>query len=339
MNYFYQGKGYDHYTQLPSFITKEKLLDIYFSMLRMREIEWEIVKRYPEDEMKTPVHLAIGHEASVSGICAVLTNKDKTYCGHRTHGVYLGKGGSLDKMLLELYGKAEGTSGSRGGSMYLIDPECGMDGVSAIVGGIVPIAAGAAKALKYRKEKNTVVVFLGDAAMEEGCVLETLNLAVLWKLPIIFVCENNFYSVCSPLHKRQPEVEIFEKARAFGLPALQVDGNNVLDVYKAANEALKVTMSGHGPYFIETKVYRWLSHVGHTDDTKSGYRSEGELLSWKENCPIKLLEEYLFKQKILDEDTKASYSARIVSEIIPAFERARRAPYPSPDTLLKHVYS
>jgi pyruvate dehydrogenase E1 component alpha subunit len=337
--YSYLGKGYENYPKLPAGIDATQLISSYEKMLRIREIEWEIVRRYPQDEMKTPVHLAIGHEASVVGVCEALRKEDKVFCGHRTHGVYLAKGGSLLSMMKELYGKKDGCSGSRGGSMHLIDLKAGVEGVSAIVGGIVPIAAGSAFAMKQRKENNITVVFLGDAAMEEGSVLETLNFSVLWKLPVLFVCENNFYSVCTPLHKRQPDVSITAKAKAFGLSAEEVDGNNFLDVFQAARMAVEGIRRGEGPKFIETKVYRWLSHVGHLDDTASGYRSEKERDSWKEQCPVELLEKFLCKNNLLDAESIERKKSDLRQEIVRTFDEAKNSAFPDPSTVLDHVYS
>jgi pyruvate dehydrogenase E1 component alpha subunit len=183
-------------------------------MFRIRRIEEAIESRYHEDEMKTPIHLVIGQEATSVGCCAALTTRDLLYSSHRTHGNYLAKGGDLRAMLAELYCRINGCAGSRGGSMHLIDKSVGMAGTSAIVAGAIPIATGAALAVQLKGEDRVVVVFLGEAATEEGATSESLNFAVLKQLPIVFLCENNFYSVQSPLWTRQPRARFGTGRRA-----------------------------------------------------------------------------------------------------------------------------
>ena len=207
------------------------VLNLFRSMIRIRLIEEEIERRYHQDQMKTPIHLVIGQEATSVGCCAALLNDDLVYCSHRTHGVYLAKGGDLKAMLCEMHCRINGCVGSRGGSMHLVDKSIGMAGTSAIVGGTVPIATGAALAGKMQGLDRVCVAFFGDAATEEGVTSESLNFASLKRLPVVFFCENNFYSVQSPLATRQPpEREIYKWAEGHAVPSIQIDGTNVIEV-------------------------------------------------------------------------------------------------------------
>jgi len=210
--YKYKGVGFQKQKKENLSYKKDFLVSLYRSMVRIRMVELEIERRYHEDEMKTPIHLAIGQEATCVGSAAALKREDLVYCSHRTHGVYLAKGGDLKGMLSEMYCRVNGCNGSRGGSMHLIDKSVGMAGTSSIVGGAVPIANGAALAAQMRRKKYVSLVFLGDATTEEGVTSESLNFAALKKLPVIFFCENNFYSVCSSLETRQPHIEIYKKS-------------------------------------------------------------------------------------------------------------------------------
>ena len=217
IHYQYDGDGLEGFLSRGSSYPREFHLKLFRDMLRIRMIEEEIERRYHEDQMKTPIHLVIGQEATSVGCCAALTHDDLLYCSHRTHGNYLAKGGDLRSMLCEMFCRVNGCVGSRGGSMHLIDKRVGMAGTSAIVGGALPIAVGAALAAKMKREPHATVAVFGEAATEEGVTSESLNFAVLKQLPVIFFCENNFYSVQSPLWTRQPpraHLEVGRRPRA-----------------------------------------------------------------------------------------------------------------------------
>src|SRR5262245_38855084 len=254
IRYAYNGDGlagFDRFRSHPP----DFLLSLYYSMLRIRRIEEEIERRYHQDQMKTPIHLVIGQEATSVGCCAALTDADLLYSSHRTHGNYLAKGGDLKAMLCEMHCRVNGCAGSRGGSMHLIDKRVGMAGTSAIVGGAVPIAVGAALAAQMKGERRVVVVFIGDATTEEGVTSESLNFAALKRVPIIFFCENNFYSVQSPLATRQPPTRVIHQwAASHRVPAIEVDGANVLAVEDAVAAAAARARAGGGPSFIEAPV-------------------------------------------------------------------------------------
>ena len=338
VRYRYDGYGYAR-SELSGY-EPDFLRDLYRSMLRIRLIEERIESRYHEDEMKTPIHLVIGQEAVSVGSCAAMRRDDLVYCSHRTHGNYLAKGGDLKSMMSELYCRVNGCAGSRGGSMHLFDKNAGVAGSSAIVAGIVPIAAGAALAMQHRQSDQIVGVYLGDAGVEEGVFWESLNFAALWKLPILFLCENNFYSVCSPLESRQPAgVQIFEKAKAFGVEAAAVDGTNVLAVYEATREAADKVRSGAGPVFLEYRAYRWRGHGGAGDDSASGYRNPEEVKAWQTVCPVEGFRQRLAADGVMDQRRYRQLVQEIGAEIDEAFEHAINSPEPGPEELMTFVYS
>ncbi|MBI3371303.1 MAG: thiamine pyrophosphate-dependent dehydrogenase E1 component subunit alpha [Betaproteobacteria bacterium] len=339
IRYAYQGTGFEGWEErlqaLPPALCSALLRD----MIRIRVIEEEIERRYHQDQMKTPIHLVIGQEASSVGFCAALTREDLLYSGHRTHGAYLAKGGDLRGMLCEMHCRINGCAGSRGGSMHLIDKRAGMAGTSAIVGGAVPIAAGAALSLKLRGSDRVAAVFLGDAATEEGVVSETLNFAALKRLPMIFVCENNFYSVQSPLATRQPARDLHRWAAEHGVASVQVDGTNVLAAREAALAAVERARSGGGPSFIEARLYRFRAHGGAGDDSKTGYRDLEELHQWETVDPIRTYFDFLSRTQLADDRQRDAMYQAAMKEVADAFEFALASPNPEQKDLYTHVYS
>src|SRR5687767_6578882 len=329
----YEGKGLQSLGGHDSAFCAE----LYRAMLRIRRIEEEIERRYHQDQMKTPIHLVIGQEAAAVGCCSALKQTDLVYTSHRTHGAYLAKGGDLGRMLCEMHCRVNGCVGSRGGSMHLIDKSVGMAGTSAIVGGAVPIATGAALAAKMKRDDRVVVVFLGDATTEEGVTSESLNFAALKKLPVVFFCENNFYSVQSPLATRQPPRDIRAWAEAHGMPAVSVDGVNVLAVHDAVRGAVARARAGDGPAFVEVAVYRFRAHGGAGDDSKTGYRSEAERIAWEAVDPLPLFGKYLTRVAKLDAAAIEKMETEIAAEIGAAFELALASPNPTEEDLYRHV--
>jgi pyruvate dehydrogenase E1 component alpha subunit len=307
--------------------------ELFRRMLRIRRIEEEIERRYHQDQMKTPIHLVIGQEATAVGCCAALRTTDLAYSSHRTHGVYLAKGGDLRAMLSEMHCRANGCAGSRGGSMHLVDFAAGMAGTSAIVAGSVPLATGAALAAKMQRADRVVAVFFGEAATEEGVVSECLNFAALKKLPMVFFCENNFYSVQSPMAPRQAPRELYRWAEAHAMPAARVDGMNVLDVFDAATQAVSRARRGEGPTFIEARVYRYRAHGGAGDDSKTGYRQIAEREAWEKVDPVESL------YPLLQGFDRATMEADIQKEILAAFEHALSSADPTEADLYRHVYA
>lgn len=340
IKYSYQGKGFSDRRGDPEIYSRSFLTDLLRSMLRIRIVEEQIAAEYHKDEIKNPVHLVIGQEATAVGLCAAMRTTDLLYLTHRTHGGYLAKGGDLKAMMAELYCKATGCAGSRGGSMHLFDKNAGVAGSSAIVGGIIPIAAGGALAFQMRGESHVTAALFGDGANEEGVTSETLNFAVLKKLPMVFFCENNFYSVQSPLDYRQPITRMADRAAGFGIATESCDGSNVLEVFEASWRAIERARSGEGPTFIEAPVYRWLAHAGSSDDSATGYRAVQEREHWqKKACPIALYAEYLKKLGVLTDSEFKRMHEELRKESDEAFTYAQSSPVPTESDLRKHAYA
>lgn len=312
---------------------------LYRSMVYIRMVEQGIADRYAEQEMRCPVHLSIGQEATAVGVCQALAREDRVYSTHRCHAHYLAKGGDLKAMLAEIYGKAAGCIGGRGGSMHLMDPSVGMFLSVPIVGSSIPLAAGGALSDKMEKNGHVNVAFIGDASVEEGVFHETANFASLHKLPVIFACENNLYSVYTPLSKRQPPRPITDAAKAHGIPAAQADGNDVEAVYRVTQKAVSRARAGDGATLLLFDTYRWREHCGPNFDNQIGYRTEAEYESWRKHCPIEIARAKLMHAKLLDEAADAMMAAELKSEIDAAFAFAKAAPLPSPAQAADHIYA
>ena len=318
----------------------EVLRQLYDQILRIRMVEEKIAEIYPEQEMRCPVHLSIGQEAIAVGVCAPLSKEDYVLSTHRSHAHYLAKGGDLKAMMAELYLRVTGTCQGKGGSMNLVDRSVGFLGAVPIVGSTIPIAVGAAFGSVMRNEPRVAVAFFGDAAVEEGVFHESINFAVLKKLPVVFVCENNFYSVHSPLSVRQPEGrEIFSLVRAYGLESFQGDGNDVIAVFELAESAVARARQGDGPTFLEFKTYRWREHCGPYYDYGLGYRTENEFLEWKQRDPVARLRERLLKDGILGHQDLEDMVHNLETEIEDAFVFAKQSPFPGKELLLDGVYA
>lgn len=320
-------------TQKPG---KTFLLKLYRTLILIRRTQEKIVELYPQGEMKCPTHLYVGEEAIAAGVCAALRPADRIMSYYRNHGHYLARGGDLTKLFAELYGRSGGTSGGRGGSMHLSDPHGGMMGTTAIVGSGIPIGVGLAFAAKYKKENRVVACFFGDGAVEEGAFHESLNFAALHKLPILFVCENNFYAALAPLKERQGRDAIFEHARPYRMPGVRFDGNDVLRVYGAARKAAERARAGKGPTLLECRTYRLRGHI-ESFLVQTDYRSKGELSKAWRNDPLKRFSRYLSGRGI--EPWQLKRIEQAVDKVIAgAVTRAHRSPFPTPETILDHVY-
>ena len=314
-------------------------LSLYRMMRRIRMVEEKVAQLYPQQEMKCPCHLYIGQEAVATGVCAALSNDDYLFGTYRGHGIYLAKGGDLKTLMAELYGKVTGCTRGRGGSMQLVAPEVGLLCTSAIVGGTLPIGVGAALAAVFHKRGQVSAIVFGDAATEEGVFHESMNFASLKRLPVIFVCENNFYATYSHQSARQCADNIYERAEAYRMPGTRIDGNDVIEVYEAMRSAVERARRGEGPSLLECRTYRWREHVGPNWDTHLGYRSEEELKAWTSRCPIKLFEEALLKEGALSPDKIQQLTVELTKEIEEAVAFARKSPFPAAAELEKWVYS
>jgi acetoin:2,6-dichlorophenolindophenol oxidoreductase subunit alpha len=312
-------------------VPRAALKKMYVTMLRIRKFEERVAKLVSRKEIVCPCHLYIGQEAVAAGVCASLTKNDWVFSTHRSHGHYIAKGGSLKGLMAELYGRATGCSGGYGGSMHLAAPEIGLPGSSAIVAGTVPLAAGAALAFQLQKKDSVAVAFFGDGAVDEGVWYETLNFASLKKLPVVFVCENNLYSTHMSLNDCLADTNIYKKAAAFNMPGVRIDGNDVVEVHAAGWRAVADARRGMGPTLIECMTYRWLGHVGSSDDLDKGLRSRAELDEWLARDPIKTYEDFLLEQRIISRPEKDRIAKEIDVEIEAAYTFAKESPYP--DTL------
>ncbi len=315
----------------------EALISLYESMLRIRLVEEAIAEHYAEGEMRCPVHLSIGQEAIAVGACAALEISDKIYSTHRCHAHYLAKGGDLKRMFAEICGKEAGCIGGRGGSMHLMDVSKGMMASIPIVASSIPVAVGSALADKRMKTGKVTVAFIGDASIEEGVFHESANFAVLHDLPVIFICENNLYSVYTHLNQRQPDRPLTNVALAHGMNAVHGDGNDIETCFKLTAEAVKRARDGGGPSFILLDSYRWREHCGPSFDNHIGYRTESEFREWEERCPVRRLRTKL--GDALTAEREQDMTSKVTSEIEDARAFARAAPLPDPRTAGLHVYA
>lgn len=303
---------------------------LLYEMLRIRRIEERVAALYAEQEMRCPVHFAIGQEGVAVGVCAALESNDYVMSGHRSHAHYLAKGGSLSGMIAEFYGRETGCCGGIGGSMHLIDLKAGFLGSVPIVGSTIAIATGVSLASVMRREPRVTVVFFGEGATEEGVFYESVNFAALKNLPIVFLCENNLYSVYSPVEVRQPPSrDLMTIAAGLGAGTFRGDGNDVAAVAAATSDAVKRARSGGGPSVLEFSTYRWLEHCGPNYDNHIGYRTPAEFESWKGQCPIERLTLRLGESGWIDDAEIARMEARIAEEIEDAVRFAKASPFPT----------
>lgn len=320
-------------------IPNNKIIEIYSIMLKIRMTEEKIIELHPEQMMKTPFHLYNGQEGIAAGVCAALEKADVIFSTHRSHGHYIAKGGDLKKFMAEIYNKITGCSKGKGGSMHLIDPQVGHMGSSAIVGGSIPIAVGAALGFQKQNKNNVSVAFFGDGASDEGVLYESFNFAALHKLPVLFVCENNQLSVNSRTRNRRAVDNLPEKAKAFGVKAARLDGNDALKIYHLAKTMRSRAKQGLGPSLLECDTFRHKGHIGIEDDIGVGMRSQKELEAWKEKCPIKRLEKYITRKNILTLQNLKNIRQRMQIEIYESVEFGRKNELPCDDELLKDVFA
>ncbi|TPV61960.1 thiamine pyrophosphate-dependent dehydrogenase E1 component subunit alpha [Aestuariibacter sp. GS-14] len=315
------------------------LLKYYQQVLRIRRIEEAIAARYSEQQMRCPTHLSIGQEAVAVGISANLTTADKVYSSHRAHAHYLAKGGSLERLIAELYGKETGCTGGRGGSMHLSDLAAGFVASTAIVGNSIPLAVGNALHQQVQCLNEMSVSYFGEGATEEGAFYESANFAALRKLPVLFVCENNRYSVYSPMSVRQPpNRSIVELAKAIGLNAVDVDGNDVEQVASVSAQLIDGIRAGNGPALIECHTYRHREHCGPNFDDDLGYRPEEEVQHWLSRDPVKVLADALSAQGLSQAEFE-DLENQVQREIEYAFDSALAAPFPDPANNGQYVYA
>jgi pyruvate dehydrogenase E1 component alpha subunit len=316
-----------------------KKLDAYFESLRIRKIEEMIALRYPEQEMRCPTHLSIGQELVPVVVSNFLSKDDKAFSSHRAHAHYLAKGGSLKKMIAELYGKATGCTGGRGGSMHLTDLDCGFIASTAIVGNSIPLAVGSALSQKLQNSNFLTVSYFGDGATEEGAFYESLNFAAVKSLPILFICENNRYSVYSPLEVRQPvNRSITDLSQSIGVESFHADGSLLIPLTYAVESAIEYIRKNNAPALLELDTYRHREHCGPNFDDDLNYRAAGEVKTWLEKDPLKLL----FAELSSDQHFEKTHNEMIIkikNEIEDAFLFAENSPFPNPQLNEEFLYA
>lgn len=314
------------------------LQECYRSMLRIRLFEERVADLVEAGEIKTPCHLYIGQEAIAVGVCKALNSDDYVWGGHRSHGHYLAKGGDLRAMMAEIYGKVTGCSKGRGGSMHLVAPEVGIMGTVPLVAATIPLAAGSGLAAKLRGSRQVSVAFFGDGATEEGHFHESVNLAAVYRLPVLFICENNFYASHMQLHERRAEDNIWKTGDAHGIPGVQVDGNDVTAVLDATKKAVERARGGEGPTLIECRTYRWRGHVGPAWDMDVGVKRKDELKDWLPKDPVARVRMQLLERGVSQEEI-LSIERDLREEVEAAVTFARQSPSPEESELMEHVYA
>lgn len=315
---------------------KALLKELYKRMLDARAFEEKVSYFFALGMIHGTTHLSVGQEASGVGACMALKEDDYITSTHRGHSQVIGKGIDLNKMMAELMGRATGYCKGKGGSMHIADLEVGNLGANGVVGGGHGIAVGAALTQQMKNTGKIVLCFFGDGAANEGSFHEALNMASIWKLPVIFYCENNHYGMSMSFSKHMNIKDIAERAAAYGIPGHIVDGNDVLAVYDTVREAAEHVRSGLGPVFIESKTYRWL---GHSKSDANKYRTKEEIEEWKRKCPIMRFRKYLSEEAGFGEEELTAMEQKAKDDIEKAVEFAKNSPYPSLDTILEDVYA
>ena len=307
-------------------LTKNELIKYYNNLYKIRETELRIVKEYPNQEIRCPVHLSIGQEAPSAAVNIFLKKNDFAISYHRSHAHYIAKNGNLKKMIAEIYGKESGCSSGVGGSMHLVDLKKNFLGSTAIVSNSIPVGVGYAYSLKYYNKNSRICIYIGDASCEEGVFFESLNFAVLKNLPIIFFCENNKYSVYSNLEQRQPKNrKLYKLAKSFGIKTFHL---NSKDPIKFCSN-LKKVMTFKKTLFIEVETYRYYEHCGPNKDDNLNYRPKNEVEFWTKRDPVDLTEKFLLKNKVLEKEDLLKIKNKISKQISDAFNFAKNSNKPS----------
>jgi len=316
--------------------SKEIMVKMYTTMSKIRMFESMLQEYFAAGKIPGFVHLYLGEEAVAVGACSCLTDKDSITSTHRGHGHLIAKGGDLKLMMAEIFGKSTGYCKGKGGSMHIADVDLGILGANGIVGGGGPLAAGAALASKYKKTDDVTVCFFGDGASNQGTTQEALNLASAWKLPVVFVNENNGYGISCPQCKSMAVTDIADRAAAYDMPGVVVDGNDILAVYEAVGEAVKRARRGEGPTLVECKTYRWR---GHFEGDACSYRCVEELNEWMAKDPIPRFEEKLIESGMVSSQELEAIKAAVKKELDAALEFAQSSPLPELSALLEDVYA
>lgn len=318
-------------------LSDEIIKALHLKMVRIRRFELEAGRLMEENKVPGGLHLYVGEEAVAAGVMQHLSNEDQITSTHRGHGHLIAKGGEFKPMFAELLGRAPGYCRGKGGSMHISSMELGMLGANGIVGGGQPIAMGAAFANKFLKRQSVAVTFFGDGAANEGSVHESMNMAALYKLPCIFVCENNGYSEYMSQANSMAIVDIADRAAGYGMPGVVVDGMDATAVYHATEQAVERARNGGGPTLIECKTYRYYDHVGMRGMGKN-YRTEDEVEEWKKRDPIEAIERQMIAAGLCSQAQIDAVYESVNKDIEDAIQFAFDAPFPDPSELLEDVY-
>ncbi len=317
-------------------ITNEQMLAMYTNMTKIRMFEERVAELFAEGKIPGFVHLYIGEEAVATGVCATLRDSDYISSTHRGHGHLISKGGDLKLMMAELFGKKTGYCKGKGGSMHIADVELGILGANGIVGGGPPLATGAALAAHYQGKDDVAVCFFGDGAANQGTTHEAMNLATCWKLPVIFVNENNLYGISSCTINSMCVGDIADRASAYDMPGVVVDGNDVMAVYEAASEAVRRARQGEGPSLVECKTYR---QRGHFEGDPCVYRDEDEVAEWKAKDPLPRFETKLLELAALTPEKITEIKDTVQNQLAEAIKFAEESPFPDPSEVTEDVYT
>ena len=319
-------------------VDKKLCIKMYEQMLTIRRFEEKAIELFEHNLLRGNIHPCIGQEAVSVGICSNLRREDFMVNTHRGHGNCIAKGADLKRMMAELLGKSTGYCKGKGGSMHIADFEGGNLGANGIVGGGLPIAVGAGISIQNRGTDQVVACFFGDGASNQGTFHESLNLAALWRLPVVFVCENNLYALSTPVREAISVPHISDRAMAYGIPGFNIDGNDVIEVYSKMKETVERAKAGEGPTLLDCITYRFFGHF--TGDPGRGitYRSKEEMDQWQNRCPIKKLRERLIKEKMMTEEMEKTIEANVKASIEKAVQFAKESPFPLPDEAVQDLF-
>jgi pyruvate dehydrogenase E1 component alpha subunit len=318
-------------------VSKSLVLALYRTMVEIREFELKAYELFRSGKMPGFIHLYVGEEAVAAGVCAHLRRDDTVTSTHRGHGHALAKGITAEAAMAELMGKVDGCCGGRGGSMHLYEPAVGFLGTNGVVGPGIPIAAGSALSAKLRGTDQVAVSFFGDGAVNNGAFHEGVNLAATWNLPVVFVCENNLYATEMPFERATKNTSVASRAAAYNIPGVEVDGNDVLQVYEKAGESITRARQGHGPTLMECKTYRWFGH--HVGDAGTAYRSKEEIETWKQRDAIKKLREHALAERWAEKKDFEAIDTDVARLMEAAAAHSLQSSEPAAETALDHVYS
>ncbi|MBI1987171.1 MAG: thiamine pyrophosphate-dependent dehydrogenase E1 component subunit alpha [Nitrospinae bacterium] len=317
-------------------LDREQRVGLLKTMLTIRNFELKLAELFAAGKVPGFVHLYAGQEAVAAGVCANLRRDDYITSTHRGHGHCIAKGGDLRRMMAELYGRAAGYCKGKGGSMHIADLDIGILGANGIVGGGLAIAPGAGLSARLRGTDQVVVCFFGDGASNQSTFHEGINMASIWRLPVIFVCENNLYGISTPQSRHQNIRDVSDRARAYGIPGVTVDGNDVIAVYEATREAVRRARAGEGPTLLECKTYR---HRGHFEGDPMSYRTKEEMEEWRRRDPVERFWGKLREMRLLTETDYAELDRQIRAQIDEAIRYAEESPLPDPAEMMEDVYA